>query len=245
MCLSTTESKNQRTIGTTCIHSKEVDGILVFVDPQDLLGSFLLAGIGCNTLVLLTDSAFLFFLGFLEYTNLTTGLGDSESRTIGFLGRHFISSGNDQVKGHALSYYSECPDNLARDSQQLQRIRNTQLIRRHGIITSHKASRSERLYSSIVGDDCLRGLKSSEVPGFCQNCYVLPSLNRFGAIPFMGLMVVENKRCGERWIDTHLLDKRNMVKRDVEIETVGEWVDEIDKLAELIIGEHEVDHPHW
>ncbi|GKG53886.1 hypothetical protein Tco_0555286, partial [Tanacetum coccineum] len=37
-------------------------------------------------------------------------------------------------------------------------------------------------------------------------------------IPIMGLMVVENKRCGERWID---------------IETVGEDVDEIDKLAEL------------
>ncbi|GKF36130.1 hypothetical protein Tco_0112888, partial [Tanacetum coccineum] len=43
------------------LHSlREVDGILIFVDPQDLLG-------------------------FLEYTNLTTGLGDSESRTIGFL----------------------------------------------------------------------------------------------------------------------------------------------------------------
>ncbi|GJW16394.1 hypothetical protein Tco_0020527 [Tanacetum coccineum] len=41
-------------------------------------------------------------------------------------------------------------------------------------------------------------------------------------------MVVENKRCGEWWIDTHLLDK--YLK---EIETVGEWVDEIDKLAEL------------
>ncbi|GJS17126.1 reverse transcriptase domain-containing protein [Tanacetum coccineum] len=41
------------------LHSfKEVDGILVFVDPQDLLGSCLLADIG---------------------------LGDSESRTIGFL----------------------------------------------------------------------------------------------------------------------------------------------------------------
>ncbi|GKG40832.1 hypothetical protein Tco_0470044, partial [Tanacetum coccineum] len=26
-------------------------------------------------------------------------------------------------------------------------------------------------------------------------------------IPIVGLMVVENKRCGERWIDTHLLDK--------------------------------------
>ncbi|GKF60793.1 hypothetical protein Tco_0177579, partial [Tanacetum coccineum] len=26
-------------------------------------------------------------------------------------------------------------------------------------------------------------------------------------IPIVGLMVVENKRYGERWIDTHLLDK--------------------------------------
>ncbi|GKG52710.1 hypothetical protein Tco_0549822, partial [Tanacetum coccineum] len=26
-------------------------------------------------------------------------------------------------------------------------------------------------------------------------------------IPAVGLMVVESKRCGERWIDTHLLDK--------------------------------------
>ncbi|GKG32635.1 hypothetical protein Tco_0430145, partial [Tanacetum coccineum] len=26
-------------------------------------------------------------------------------------------------------------------------------------------------------------------------------------IPIVGLMVVENKRCGEWWIDTHLLDK--------------------------------------
>ncbi|GJT38642.1 hypothetical protein Tco_0938507 [Tanacetum coccineum] len=43
------------------LHSlREVDGTLVFVDPQDLLG-------------------------FLEYTKLTTGLGDSNFRTIGFL----------------------------------------------------------------------------------------------------------------------------------------------------------------
>ncbi|GJV14146.1 hypothetical protein Tco_1359469 [Tanacetum coccineum] len=39
-------------------------------------------------------------------------------------------------------------------------------------------------------------------------------------IPIVGLMVVENKRCGEQWI--------------VEIKTVGECVYEIDKLAELI-----------
>ncbi|GJT68915.1 hypothetical protein Tco_1020395, partial [Tanacetum coccineum] len=74
-------------------------------------------------------------------------------------------------------------------------------------------------------------------------------------IPIVGLMVVENKRCGERWIDTHLLDKKlkevlidwlrivdvdkvyqtvktDMVKRDVEIEIMDECVDEIDKLAE-------------
>ncbi|GJV42041.1 hypothetical protein Tco_1420481 [Tanacetum coccineum] len=48
-------------------------------------------------------------------------------------------------------------------------------------------------------------------------------------IPIVGLMVVENKRCGERWI--------------VEIETLGECVDEIDKLAELI-GKHKADQ-HW
>ncbi|GJX32795.1 hypothetical protein Tco_0242650 [Tanacetum coccineum] len=37
--------------------------------------------------------------------------------------------------------------------------------------------------------------------------------------------------------------KIDMVKREVEIETVGECVDEIDKLAELI-GKHEADQ-HW
>ncbi|GKD37749.1 hypothetical protein Tco_1257956 [Tanacetum coccineum] len=47
-------------------------------------------------------------------------------------------------------------------------------------------------------------------------------------IPTVGLTVVENKRCGERWIDTHLLDK--YLK---EVETVGEGVDEFDRLAEL------------
>ncbi|GJT93474.1 hypothetical protein Tco_1082319 [Tanacetum coccineum] len=58
------------------LHSlREVDGILVFVDPQDLLG-------------------------FLEYTNLTTGLCDSESRTIGFLeGTSLVVV--ILVKGHA------------------------------------------------------------------------------------------------------------------------------------------------
>ncbi|GJZ52013.1 hypothetical protein Tco_0606528 [Tanacetum coccineum] len=56
-------------------------------------------------------------------------------------------------------------------------------------------------------------------------------------IPTVGLMVVENKRCGERWIDTLcLVDKTDMVKRDVEIETVGEGVDENDKLTELIVS---------
>ncbi|GKF59016.1 hypothetical protein Tco_0175802, partial [Tanacetum coccineum] len=59
------------------LHSlREVDGILVFVDPQDLLG-------------------------FLEYTNLTTGLGDSDSRTIGFLeGTSLVVV--ILVKGHAV-----------------------------------------------------------------------------------------------------------------------------------------------
>ncbi|GJU16363.1 hypothetical protein Tco_1144329 [Tanacetum coccineum] len=46
------------------LHSlREVDGTLVFVDPQDLLGSCLLADIVFITSVLLTDSVFLFFLG--------------------------------------------------------------------------------------------------------------------------------------------------------------------------------------
>ncbi|GJV30902.1 hypothetical protein Tco_1391302 [Tanacetum coccineum] len=83
------------------VHSlREVDGILVFVDPRDLLGSCLLADIGFITLVLLTDSVFLFFLGFLEYTKLTTGLGDSDSRTIGFLeGTSLVVV--ILVKGHA------------------------------------------------------------------------------------------------------------------------------------------------
>ncbi|GKF07603.1 hypothetical protein Tco_0041827 [Tanacetum coccineum] len=59
------------------LHSlREVDGTLVVVDPQDLVVFI--------TAVLLTDSIFLFFLGFLEYTKLTTGLGDLDSRTIGF-----------------------------------------------------------------------------------------------------------------------------------------------------------------
>ncbi|GJU38370.1 hypothetical protein Tco_1191327 [Tanacetum coccineum] len=48
-------------------------------------------------------------------------------------------------------------------------------------------------------------------------------------IPTVGLTVVENKRCGERWIDTHLLDK---YLKEV-LKTVGEGVDEIDKLVEL------------
>ncbi|GJS33378.1 hypothetical protein Tco_0531760 [Tanacetum coccineum] len=43
-------------------------------------------------------------------------------------------------------------------------------------------------------------------------------------IPIVGLMVVENKRC---------VVNADMVKHDVEIETVDECVDEIDKLAEL------------
>ncbi|GKD42673.1 hypothetical protein Tco_1267318, partial [Tanacetum coccineum] len=37
--------------------------------------------------------------------------------------------------------------------------------------------------------------------------------------------------------------KTDMVKHEVEIETLGECVDEIDKLAELI-GKHEADQ-HW
>ncbi|GJV04216.1 hypothetical protein Tco_1337785 [Tanacetum coccineum] len=44
---------------------------------------------------------------------------------------------------------------------------------------------------------------------------------------------------GRNWGDVNA-SRTDMVKRDVEIETVGECVDEIDKLAELI-DEHEVD----
>ncbi|GJR65959.1 hypothetical protein Tco_0012024 [Tanacetum coccineum] len=65
------------------LHSfKEVDGILVFVDPQDLLG-------------------------FLEYTNLTIGLGDSESRTIGFL------EGTSLVVNHLVLEFMQDADPLA------------------------------------------------------------------------------------------------------------------------------------
>ncbi|GKD08803.1 hypothetical protein Tco_1188488 [Tanacetum coccineum] len=45
-------------------------------------------------------------------------------------------------------------------------------------------------------------------------------------IPIVGWMIVENKRCGELRIGTHL-------KHDVEVESSGECVDEIDKLTEV------------
>ncbi|GKF43293.1 hypothetical protein Tco_0129845, partial [Tanacetum coccineum] len=35
-------------------------------------------------------------------------------------------------------------------------------------------------------------------------------------ILIVGLMVVENKHCGEWWIDTHLLDKFHFIKEHVE-----------------------------
>ncbi|GJZ22501.1 hypothetical protein Tco_0559540 [Tanacetum coccineum] len=69
-------------------------------------------------------------------------------------------------------------------------------------------------------------------------------------IPTVGLMVVENKRCGVETVKT------DMVKLDVEIETVGEGVDEIDKwlkvafmhqtklqlhVVHVVAEEHEVD----
>ncbi|GJW44776.1 hypothetical protein Tco_0073575 [Tanacetum coccineum] len=47
-------------------------------------------------------------------------------------------------------------------------------------------------------------------------------------------MVVENKRCGVNGGLVQQTVKTDMVKREVEIETLGECVDEIDKLAELI-----------
>ncbi|GJV36732.1 hypothetical protein Tco_1409209 [Tanacetum coccineum] len=46
-------------------------------------------------------------------------------------------------------------------------------------------------------------------------------------IPIVGWMIMENKRCGELRIGTHLKDKQLK-------ESSGECVDEIDKLAELI-----------
>ncbi|GJT69332.1 hypothetical protein Tco_1028618 [Tanacetum coccineum] len=42
-------------------------------------------------------------------------------------------------------------------------------------------------------------------------------------IPAVGLMVVENKRCGERWIDTHLWDK--YLKEVLSIGDVDKAVD--------------------
>ncbi|GJT84667.1 hypothetical protein Tco_1066384 [Tanacetum coccineum] len=63
-------------------------------------------------------------------------------------------------------------------------------------------------------------------------------------IPIVGWMIVENKRCGELRIGTHLMDKSNdgnkiMLKLKSSGERM-ECVDEIDKLAELI-GKHEAD----
>ncbi|GJX81984.1 hypothetical protein Tco_0331465, partial [Tanacetum coccineum] len=55
--------------------SREEDGTLETMDPQDLLGSFLLADKDLIFLGLLTGTLVLDFLGFLEYTNVTTGLG--------------------------------------------------------------------------------------------------------------------------------------------------------------------------
>nr|GEX35707.1 hypothetical protein [Tanacetum cinerariifolium] len=52
------------------------------MDPQDLLGSFLLADIDLIILGLLAGTLVLDFLGFL---NVTTGLGASVSRAVGFL----------------------------------------------------------------------------------------------------------------------------------------------------------------
>ncbi|GKG15878.1 hypothetical protein Tco_0358201, partial [Tanacetum coccineum] len=44
-------------------------------------------------------------------------------------------------------------------------------------------------------------------------------------IPAVGLMVVENKHCGERWIDTHLWDK--YLKEVLSI-------DDVDKVSGLV-----------
>ncbi|GKE26995.1 hypothetical protein Tco_1442379 [Tanacetum coccineum] len=49
-------------------------------------------------------------------------------------------------------------------------------------------------------------------------------------IPIVGWMVGENKRCGE-W---RIAVKTDMVKHDVEVESLGKCVDEIDKRTELI-----------
>ncbi|GJS05114.1 hypothetical protein Tco_0321622 [Tanacetum coccineum] len=114
------------------------------------------------------------------------------------------------------------------------------------------ASRCRLISRHCLVNDCLSVLSVRKVLASISSC--LPELvaqslfHRVGSLvdegltkslaglfvvggrifPIVGLMVVENNCCGEQWIDTHLSDKR-----DVEVETVGKGVDEIDKMAEL------------
>ncbi|GJS44184.1 hypothetical protein Tco_0569227 [Tanacetum coccineum] len=46
-------------------------------------------------------------------------------------------------------------------------------------------------------------------------------------IPTVGLMVVENKHCGERWIDTHLLDKYLKDGGSIDIDNGAELIGEM------------------
>ncbi|GKD21213.1 hypothetical protein Tco_1222916 [Tanacetum coccineum] len=65
--------------------SREEDGTSETMDLQDLLGSVLLVDIDLIILGLLTGTLVLDFLGFFEKTNVTTDLGVSLSRSVGFL----------------------------------------------------------------------------------------------------------------------------------------------------------------
>ncbi|GJU74696.1 hypothetical protein Tco_1266101 [Tanacetum coccineum] len=76
--------------------------------------------------------------------------------------------------------------------------------------SSHKLPRSAALISCIVGNDCLSGLTSGS-PGSAK---VVAADRLWEHIPTVGLMVVENKRCGVRWIDTHLMDWLRIVDVD-------------------------------
>nr|GEW70336.1 hypothetical protein [Tanacetum cinerariifolium] len=81
------------------LHSIIEDVTLEIVDPQELLGSFLLATNDILILDLLTGIVFLASLDFLEYTNVTTGLDALLSIGTGFL-RGTIEVVVILVKGH-------------------------------------------------------------------------------------------------------------------------------------------------
>nr|GEX47564.1 phospholipase-like protein [Tanacetum cinerariifolium] len=81
------------------LHSIIKDGTLELVDPQELLGSILLATNDLLILELLTGTLFLAALDFLVYTNLITGLSVLLSIGIGSL-RGTIAVVVILVKGH-------------------------------------------------------------------------------------------------------------------------------------------------